>query len=97
MTDKSLIHALLTGSYISRRHNRDKRFGYGLYSGHMRVSGSVSSKQFQRFGDLFKERRGRFTFNLNLVRQMHGKSLPKKMYKQSKQKQHVTPADSAAA
>lgn len=88
MTDKKLISALFLGAFVSRRNNRDKRCGYAIYIDQMIVCGSVTDKQFRRFHHLFKERRGRFTFNLNLVRQLHGSALPKKLYKQSKISQH---------
>jgi hypothetical protein len=85
MRTKHLIQALLGGAYIMQRQNRRKGFSYALYKGGS-VLEAVSDIQFATFKKVTKVNKGKFTLNLNLVRQLHGKSLPKILYKQSRQK-----------
>lgn len=90
MTDKNLIQALLKGAYLCPRHSMHKSYGYGLYTGNKILVEVISNAQFRRFKDVFKKHSNSYTFNLNLVRQMHGKALPKIMYKHLKNKAHET-------
>jgi hypothetical protein len=81
MTDKTFIAALLDGCFIMKRNSIDKRFGYATYTGNMNVVEAVSNIQFKRHRDYLKGT-DRFTLNLSKVRQLHGKKLAKKLYKQ---------------
>jgi hypothetical protein len=86
MRTKDLIQALLNGAYISKRQNRRKGFSYALYKSKGDIVEAISDIQFSTFKNVTKVNKGRITLNLNLVRQMHGKSLSKILYKQSRKK-----------
>lgn len=81
MSDKQLFEHLLNGDYLSQRPCRNKRYGYCLYTGNASIVSLVTIKQYERIEPLLKESKKRFTLNLSIVRQQHGKSIVKKLYK----------------
>lgn len=86
MKTKELLQHLLHGAFIMQRQNRRKGFGFAVYSDKGVVLAAVSDIQLSTFKHVTKEKKGKITLNLNLVRQMHGKALPKILYKKLKQK-----------
>lgn len=87
MTDKLLLQNLMCGYYICKRQSRDKRFGYALYVDNMNLVALITTKQYHRHRELFKEHKGRVTLNLRTVRSQHGKSISKQVYKSVKKLQ----------
>ena len=92
MTDEQhdLIKRMSTGKYyLAPRIRPSGRWGYMLYSGNANPEKWYSSKTAKIvLGVLKKDKSGRLTLNLNLVRQQHGKTLLKKFYKQKIKKAH---------
>jgi hypothetical protein len=84
MKNQDLIKALLEGAYISQRQNRRKGFSYALYKEKGVVIAAVSDVQFSIYKHEFKQKKGRFTLNLNIVRQQHGNWLTKQLYRELK-------------
>jgi len=72
------------GMYIMPRMSIDKRHTHALYSSGKVLVGKVSNKQFRRIKKLLKCRNEKYTLNLSLVRQLHGNSIFKQIYKTHK-------------
>lgn len=90
MTDWTyhLMKKLLTEDcYLAIRESRTGRSGYMLYSGNQNPEQWFSDATLKSIrNSLKKDKQGRFTLNLSLVRQQHGKSLLKQLYKKYKNK-----------
>ena len=86
MNDRKFINALLNGGFISKRPCWRKDYNHAMYSATGDLLFNISDGTMRNYSDLFKEKKGRKTLNLNLVRQQHGNSLLKSLYKKSKQK-----------
>jgi hypothetical protein len=86
MRNADIIKALLGGAYIAKRANRRSGFNYALYKDNGIIVCAISDVVFSIYQRQFKEKKGQYTFNLNLVRQQHGNSLTKQLYKEFKQK-----------
>jgi hypothetical protein len=83
MTDKSFIIALLNGACIMKRPCHRKGYNHALYRGRAPIA-NISHTMMRKYAHLFKEHRQIITFNLNLVRQEHGNTLVKILYKQKR-------------
>lgn len=82
--DYTLLKHLFEGGYLKHRASHNKRYGYAMYSEIGVLAYLVSNKQFSRHKDVFKVKSGKYTLNLNSVRQQHGNSDVKQLYKKFK-------------
>lgn len=82
--DNNLLFDLFKGGYIKTRPCHDKRYGYAMYSEDIGLRYIISVKQFDRNRNIFKVKSGKYTLNLSAVRQQHGNSYVKQLYKNSK-------------
>lgn len=80
-----LIECMITGDYyLMNRKSHSGRDGYMLYSGNMNPHHWFSQTTVKCIkGILKKDVKHRLTLNLSKVRQLHGKTLLKKLYKKS--------------
>lgn len=90
MTDlqHSLIKQLFKpGAYIMPRMKHSGRIGYMVYTGNANPVQWYSYKNYMVVQDVLKkDKEGRYTLNLHKIRQLHGSSLLKTLYKKQKQK-----------
>lgn len=87
MTDKDLLTKLLAGYvWLRKRNSLRKNFNYGVYGGKGVLVGSVSDKQFGRIYPVLKMKSDKYLISIKQVRQQHGNSLAKKIYKSFKKK-----------
>lgn len=89
MKEKSFVQTLISGGYIRKRVCRRKGYNHGLYNSSHQIVCNVSDTTMSSYSTLFKERKGITTLNLNLVRQRHGNSLVKTLYKKSKKQSNA--------
>lgn len=80
---KLLIFHLLTGEYyLMKKPKRSGIDAYKLYKGNQVPVKYYSSATVRKIFDLLKtDNKRRLSFNLSLVRQLHGKSYIKSLYK----------------
>lgn len=79
---KGLLHK---GRYLLPRMKHSGRQGYMLYEGNANPLYWYSCQTFNIIRDVIKkDKDGRITLNLNDVRQLHGKSTIKILYKKSR-------------
>lgn len=75
------------GFYLMTRLRHSGRRGYMLYQGNANPVDWYSEANYKIVKEVVKKDKiGRITLNLNLVRQQHGSSLLKILYKKQKQK-----------
>lgn len=81
---KSLLSNLIDGHhYLKDWSTVQKSRSYKLYKGNMIPCRYVGNQTVRQIRDLLKkDKYGRYTLNLNRVRQLHGNSIIKRMYKQ---------------
>jgi hypothetical protein len=81
---KYLLTKLLEGDFYLVRQPRDKwKVWYKLYNGKANPVRWINPRTCKFLKNYFKEdTRGRITLNLSLVRQAHGKSTIKILYKE---------------
>lgn len=80
-----LIKIMISGKYyLASRRAYSGRPGFMLYTGNAIPKKWFSEKTVKKsvWNSLKKDSHGRLTLNLNRVKQLHGKSLLKKLYKQ---------------
>lgn len=82
--DYNIFNDLFKGGYITHRPCHNKRYGYAMYSTDGALRYSITVKQFDRNRNIFKVKSGKFTLNLSSVRQQHGNSDVKQLYKKFK-------------
>lgn len=81
---KDLIYDLLDGDYLMKTKNPNGRVCYKLYYGNMNPKRYVSDLVVEAgsiWNVLKQDKKGKFTINKSKVRQLHGNSLLKKIYK----------------
>lgn len=85
-TLKDLVTTLLRGgTYLRVRPSRNGKPAYMLYSGNQVPVRGYSERNYKQIHDLTKKDRiGRITLDLRLVRQMDGRSFVKKRYRQTR-------------
>jgi hypothetical protein len=86
-TQKNIAEKMFNDCYMMQRLNHSKRLMFMLYEGNANPVKYVSPSTFKHFWDmnvLKKDKLGRFTFNLSIIRQMHGKTVLKTMYNKRK-------------
>ncbi len=69
-----------------KRPCRRKGYNNALYKGNMILVAAISDTRMQKYSFQFKKNKDRTTLNLNLVRQKHGNSLTKTLYKEHRKK-----------
>lgn len=85
---KYLAFCLLRGdSYLMPRTDTKGRARYMLYKGNQDPETYISNAAIKKYRHLLKkDRKNRFTVNLSMVRQQHGKTYIKKLYNNLKTK-----------
>lgn len=80
---KILAFQLITGDYyLVQRMRRSGAMGYVLYQGNQTPVKQYSAATVNKFRSVLKtDSKNKLTINLNLVRQLHGKSHIKSTYK----------------
>ena len=86
-----LIRRMMTGNYyMMPKVTHRGRTGCMLYKGHQDPVKWYSDKTARIIRQLLKrDKRGRLTVNLSLVRRQHGKSLIKQLYNQTVKQSNV--------
>lgn len=83
----TLFSELLKGKYLRHTTNNKGKGQYKLYEGNQKPVRWVKNGVMRNLTSLLKQdKKGRLTLNLSNIRQLHGNTLPKKIYKQSKPK-----------
>lgn len=88
MSFRELYRTLLTkpGTFIRRRKSIDLP-GYCIYSHDMKPEKWFSEKAFKELSPLLKkDKKGRYTLDLQTVRRYHGNSFVKRLYKNERRK-----------
>jgi hypothetical protein len=88
---KKLVFELLRGDcYLRPKKKPDGTDAFMIYQGNQVPVKYYSQKTVNKFKRLFKKDKiGRLTFNLKLVRKLHGKNHVKKTYKLLKTKNYI--------
>ncbi len=82
---RDVVTKLFTDGFYLMESKRRKRSGYVLYKGNMEPVTWYSKTFLDWISHLLKtDKKKRHTFNRSLVRQEHGKTLVKQLYKQIK-------------
>lgn len=81
---KTLLLLLLTNDdhYLMKSSDFKRRDIYKLYKGNQELVRVYKAADYKKLHDVTKkDRKGRLTLNINLIRQLHGKNHIKKTYK----------------
>lgn len=78
---RDLVSLLLQGYYLRKRINHSGVCGFMLYQGAQIPVLFVHERTVKSIFPFLKEKRKVYTINLSLVRQAHGRTIVKQMYK----------------